>query len=227
MNALFLKHVPFEGPAAAGKILERMGIGYRTCDVCDGGVLPDHGAYDLLFVMGGPMGAYDEAAFPWLAPELRWLEGAVAADKKIVGICLGAQLLARVLGAGVRKNPVSEIGWFPVTRLVHEPVTRFPEEFTPFHWHGDTFDIPSGAIRLARSEACENQAFLYGGGILGLQFHLEATREGIGDLIANCGADCSTGGPFVQEAGDMLKPRDMKGIHGLMKGIIASLAGPR
>jgi len=206
VNALFLKHVPFEGPAGLGKILDDLGIGYCSCQVYGGEDLPDHGSYDILFVMGGPMGVYDEAAYPWLTRELAWLDGALRGKKTIIGICLGAQLLARVLGAQVWRNPVSEIGWYPVCSVAHHPAVPLPDRFTPFHWHGDTFEIPAGAIHLARSEACENQAFLYDVNVLGLQFHLEATLESIDDLYRHCSAECDRGGPYIQGVRELLAP---------------------
>ncbi|MBN1533610.1 MAG: amidotransferase [Spirochaetes bacterium] len=225
MKALFLKHVPFEGPAGLGKMLDDMGIAYRGCQIYEGEEFPDHGSYDLLFVMGGPMGVYDEAVYPWLTRELAWLDGALKADKKIIGICLGAQLLARTLGAAVRSNGVSEIGWFPVCRVAEAAAAPLPERFTPFHWHGDTFDIPGGAVHLARSVACENQAFLYGSNVLGLQFHLEATLEGIDDLFRHCSAECDRGGPYIQGVRELLVAKHLEQIHGIMRGLLTSFIG--
>jgi len=225
VKALFLKHVPFEGPAGLGTMLDDLGVGYRSCQVYDGEDLPDHGSYDLLFVMGGPMGVYDEGSYPWLTRELAWLDGAMGMGKKIVGICLGAQLLARALGATVRRNDVPEIGWDPVCSVTRDPAVPLPDRFTPFHWHGDTFDIPAGAVHLARSQACENQAFLYGKNVLGLQFHLEATLEGIDDLFRHCSAECDRSGPYIQGVRELLAPVHLEEIHRLMRGILASFAG--
>ena len=148
------------------------------------------------------MGVHDETRYPWLKAEKKFIRQSMATGKMVLGICLGAQLIAQVLGANVAKNPQKEIGWFPV-RLTPEaqkvPVFQgIPEELMAFHWHGDTFEIPKGAIHIASSEACANQAFVLGR-IYGLQFHLESSRESIERLIKNCG-DEVTHGKYIQDA---------------------------
>lgn len=168
----------------------------------EGEELPLLSAFDLLVVMGGPMGVHDEAQYPWLKTEKKFIRQAMATGKMVLGICLGAQLIAQVLGASVTRNPQKEIGWFPV-RLTPEarkaPVFRdIPEEIMAFHWHGDTFGIPKGAVHIASSEACANQAFVLGR-IYGLQFHLESSKESIERLIKNCGEEL-TNGRYIQDA---------------------------
>jgi GMP synthase-like glutamine amidotransferase len=158
--------------------------------------------FDLLVIMGGPMGVHDESQYPWLKAEKKFMRQSIATGKMALGICLGAQLLADVLGASVAKNPQKEIGWFPV-RLTPEarkaPVFRgIPDELMAFHWHGDTFEIPKGAVRIASSDACANQAFVLGR-IIGLQFHLESSKESIDRLVRNCGNELKPGG-YVQSA---------------------------
>lgn len=137
--------------------------------------------------MGGPMGVHDEKKHPWLKAEKQFIENAIKSDKVVIGICLGAQLIADVLGAKVFPSQYKEIGWFPVhlTNEGKKVLGDFPEDFTAFHWHGDTFDLPSGAKHLAGSVACKNQAFLYDK-VLGLQFHLESTEASVKALIDNC-----------------------------------------
>jgi GMP synthase-like glutamine amidotransferase len=151
--------------------------------------LPTVNDVDLLIVMGGPMSVNDESIHPWLKDEKRFIKEAIARGKPVLGVCLGAQLIASAMGTRVYPNAEKEIGWFPIHR-VHTPRARdafqFPKESVVFHWHGETFDLPPGAIRLARSEACENQAFQLGRNAIGLQFHLETTREGAKDLVAKC-----------------------------------------
>ncbi|MCU0846017.1 MAG: type 1 glutamine amidotransferase [Spirochaetes bacterium] len=153
------------------------------------------------------MGVYDESVYSWLAPEKRFIGEAVAAGKTVLGICLGAQLLAVVLGGAVRRNVHREIGWFPV-RLVPaaEGIPAFaglPRSFTAFHWHGDTFGIPPGAVRTAESDACAAQAFVYNDKVIGLQFHLESTAESVEALVRNCGEELVEGN-YIQEAAELI-----------------------
>ena len=156
----------------------------------DGESLPGVDAYDWLIVMGGPMNIYDYEAHPWLEREKLAIEDAIGGGKVVVGVCLGAQLLADALGAKVTRNTFKEIGWYPVALTAqgqHHALTGgVPRRFTAFHWHGDTFDLPEGAIRLAESEACRQQMFVYDNRVLGLQCHLEMTEGGVADLIKHC-----------------------------------------
>ena len=151
--------------------------------------LPDVDDLDLLVIMGGPMSVNDAANYPWLVAEQEFIRKAIDKDKAVIGICLGAQLIAGSLGAAVYPNREKEIGWFPVTAEPMsdtEDVFTFPQELLAFHWHGETFDLPEGATRLARSAACENQAFQLGQRVIGLQFHLETTPAGARDLVHHC-----------------------------------------
>jgi GMP synthase-like glutamine amidotransferase len=162
---------------------------------------------DWLVVMGGPMGVHDEAAYPWLREEKRAIARALERGAAVLGVCLGAQLLAHVLGAKVGRNRHKEIGWFPVD-LAEEAARTwlgrvFPPRFTPFHWHGDTFDIPAGAVALGGSEACAHQGFLHGENALGLQFHPEVTGESLAALVQHCGGELA-GDRYVQDT-DALK----------------------
>jgi GMP synthase (glutamine-hydrolysing) len=150
--------------------------------------MPDR--IDWLVVMGGPMGVYDEDRYPWLLSEKQAILQAVEDGKVVLGICLGAQLIAEALGAGVRPNAYKEIGWYPVylyRGILDHPVAGvLGPQWEAFHWHGDTFDIPDGARLLASSQACRNQGFICRDRVLGLQFHLEVTRSGAAALIENC-----------------------------------------
>jgi GMP synthase (glutamine-hydrolysing) len=136
---------------------------------------------DLLVVLGGPIGAYDTEAYPFLLEEIALLEARLAAGRPTLGICLGAQLIAQALGARVRRAPAKEIGWSCVrlTPAGHRSPLAALEEVPVLHWHGDTFEIPSGARQLASTPACENQAFSFGAGILALQFHPEACARSL------------------------------------------------
>jgi GMP synthase (glutamine-hydrolysing) len=178
--------------------------------------------------MGGPMSVHDEGLYPWLAEEKNLIEGALKAHKRVLGVCLGAQLLANVLGAKVSKNQHKEIGWFPVelTRQAasSDLLAGFPESFPAFHWHEETFAIPAGARHLARSEACENQAFEFGGTALAVQFHLEVTASAVRRLIQNCRADISSG-QYQQSPEQMLACREgFRTIRELVDGMLDRLA---
>jgi len=143
------------------------------------------------------MGVHDEDRFPWLAIEKRFIERSMSKGKAVLGICLGAQLIADVLGARVYPNGYKEIGWFPIELTEagqRSPLFSFlPERLEVFHWHGDTFDLPAGALHIARSEACTHQAFMHNERAIGLQFHLESTTEGVEALIENCSGELADG----------------------------------
>jgi GMP synthase-like glutamine amidotransferase len=201
LRVRFLLHVPFEGPANLEPWLRGRGAALATTRLWAGEAPPPAEAFDWLVVMGGPMNADDEGRFPWLADEKRAIERAIAAGRRVVGVCLGAQLVARVLGAKVTRNREREIGWFEIERSPGAEASAvgraLPARAEVFHWHGDTFDLPVGALQLASSVACEQQAFLYDGRVLALQFHLETTREAAGALALHCG-DELVPGRFVQ-----------------------------
>ncbi len=206
-NVHCFQHVPFEGPGAIGTWATRSGHRLSCTRFCDGDPLPALEDVDWLVVMGGPMNIHDERAYPWLRREKHFIESAIQARRIVLGVCLGAQLIADVLGARVYANRFKEIGWFPIQRTPEAATTRagsaLPEEIEVFHWHGDTFDLPSGAVHLARSEACANQAFVYRDRVVGLQFHLEATRAGAEQLVVHCAAEIVEG-PFIQQPEVML-----------------------
>jgi GMP synthase (glutamine-hydrolysing) len=158
--------------------------------------------------MGGPMSTHEEHLFPWLAVEKKMIEMSIARGKAVLGICLGAQLIASALGARVYENKNKEIGWFPVTLTPqgrNSPLlATWPLTFQAFHWHGDTFDIPFAAAPVAFSAACPNLAFTCGASTVALQFHLESTADSIVRLISNCRGEM-TPGPFVQDAEEIMK----------------------
>ncbi len=141
--------------------------------------------FDWLIVMGGPMSIHDEDEFSWLRDEKKAIKEAIENDKTVLGICLGAQLIANVLGAEVIRNKEKEIGWFDISTCKGENVENlFPiKKFKVFHWHGETFQIPANAVHLVSSEACENQGFLFRNKVLGLQFHLEVTEQSIKAMV--------------------------------------------
>jgi GMP synthase (glutamine-hydrolysing) len=182
-SVVAIRHVPFEGLGLLGDILDKGGFQVRYVDA---GV-DDIGAIealepDLLVVLGGPIGAYEQYLYPFLVQELRLLEARLAADRPTLGICLGAQLMAAALGARVYPARQKEIGWAPVTlSAAGQASVLAPLEpgVRVLHWHGDTFDLPAGAALLASTEACANQAFSWRQNGLGLQFHLEVVESEI------------------------------------------------
>jgi len=217
-----LQHVPFEGLghiAAWAKAL-RYPVSVTRMDLGDPYPVLDE--LDCLIILGGPMNIYEEDRFPWLGMEKRFIAQAIAAHKKVLGICLGSQLIADVLGAKVYAGKSKEIGWFPIqiTAAGRTLFTTLPADLTVFHWHGDTFEMPAGAIHIATSAACPNQAFLFDNHVLGLQFHLEATPASVQALVENCG-DELVEGPFIQTAGEILGQTDMfTVIHRVMGDLL-------
>ncbi len=202
----WLQHVPFEGLGSVEKSMLEQGHSLSCCRLWAGDTLPPEDSVEALIVMGGPMGIYDYADYPWLTEEKEFLAQVVAREIPVLGICLGAQLLADVLGAKVTANPEKEIGWFPVTATADIPETLtsvFPEKMTVFHWHGDTFSLPDNAVCLYGSSACVNQAFLYKKHVLGLQFHLESTADSAAILIENC-RDELVQAPWIMGEEEML-----------------------
>jgi GMP synthase-like glutamine amidotransferase len=203
----WLQHVPFEELGAIGQWLAARGA-HVTATRCHAGEdFPALDDFDWLVVMGGPMSVHDRDRYPWLTAEQRLIAQAIAAGKTVLGICLGAQLIAQALGARVFRAPEREIGWFPIAPVAAPAGHPFADLFLRpgdvFHWHGETFDLPAGAVPLARSTACANQAFAVGSRVLALQFHLEMTPEGARALIDHCPHDLAPG-PWVESPVAML-----------------------
>ena len=198
MRVHVLQHVPFEGLGSIESWLANRAAQITSTRFFESTQLPDLAAVDFVIALGGPMSVNDEAQLPWLRDEKVFIASAIAQDKAVLGICLGAQLIAAALGARVGPNPAKEIGWFPVVAEPAKPGTFvFPKSTLAFHWHGETFDLPVGAVHLARSAVCRNQAFQWGARVIGLQFHLETTPASADAIIRHCGAELLPQ-PFVQ-----------------------------
>ena len=207
MRIHYLQHVAFEGLGSMEPFLRARGHTLSATHLYKGETPPPVDAIDMLIVMGGPMGIYDEQEHPWLAAEKRFIRQVIDSGKKVLGVCLGAQLIADILGERVTKNAHREIGWFKIKPeaaigdTILGPV--FTSELEVFHWHGDTFTIPNGAVPLAASEACQNQGFIYDNRVIALQFHLETTYQGAISLVEHCGNELD-GSSYVQSEKEML-----------------------
>jgi GMP synthase (glutamine-hydrolysing) len=171
------QHAPNEGPGLLAEVLHAAHLDTRVVRLDRGDALPPPAELGGLVVMGGAMGVHDTDEFPWLDPERRWIADTVEAGVPVLGVCLGAQLLAAALGAAVTTGPAPEVGVGQVELTAEgrdDPVLGPEGDGLPvIHWHGDTFEIPRGAVHLARGERYPNQAFRYGRSVYGLQFHIE------------------------------------------------------
>lgn len=228
MRIHYLQHVPFEGPAAIARWAAARSHEIEGTRLFSGEPLPPPGTFDALVAMGGPMSANDEARFPWLTDEKRLIAEAAARGIPVLGVCLGAQLIAAAAGGRVYRSRMPEIGWFPVrlTRAAgtHPAFRGAPAEFVPLHWHGETFDLPRDAARLAGSAACSNQAFALGSSVLGLQFHLEATADSVAALVAHCRSEL-VAAPYVQEEREIMAGAASVGsLHAILDGILDAWA---
>jgi len=204
IRMVVLQHVEFEGPAAIADWAADRRVPVRVCHLGHNGILPSIYDFDMLTVMGGPMNANDQAQLDWLGPEIALVREAIAADKTVFGVCLGAQMIAKAMGARVYPGNAKEIGWFPVERMGAHPLfDGLPDRFTPLHWHGETFDLPHGAKLLARSKITVNQAFAVGQRVLGLQFHMEATEDSVRVLVKAAAREIGCG-TFEQQPGIIL-----------------------
>jgi len=195
MRVHYLQHVAFEGIGhidswLKGKKAHVTGTHFHQDQQPEFSVLENENI-DLLIIMGGPMSVNDENVYPWLKTEKAFILKTIESGIPTLGICLGAQLIASALGSKVYPNLRKEIGWFPIKSAFlpenhNAGICSFPEMTTVFHWHGETFDLPTGSILLAESIACKHQAFQYGDRCIGLQFHLETTPESLEGMLEHC-----------------------------------------
>ena len=201
-----LIHGPTDGPRKIADWAAAHEHPLATTRLYAGEALPELGAFDLLVIMGGGINIYQHRDHPWLVPEKRFIGEAIERGKRVLGVCLGAQLIADVLGAKVVQNAEKEIGWFPVRTVARAGAfAAMPEQMTVFHWHGDTFGTPPAAVRVAESDACANQAFVYGQRVVGVQFHIEVAPDSVAEFIAG-GESEMVPARYVQPPEQVLKP---------------------
>jgi GMP synthase (glutamine-hydrolysing) len=191
MNVVIIKNISSEGPGTIEDYLREAGISYSTIDLSIGETVPELDSFTHLLVMGGPMAVYEIHRYPYIVNEALFLDRAIRANKHVLGVCLGAQLVAHVLGARVYPGSRKEIGWHEVALTsegMKDPimsVLALPGKPAAqvFQWHGDTFELPRGAVRLASSGLYENQAFRYHDRVYAFQFHIEVTPPIVRDWL--------------------------------------------
>jgi GMP synthase-like glutamine amidotransferase len=226
MNAHIFQHVSYEGIGNIEPWLLSHGYDITSTHFYKQAQLPDYKKVDFLIVMGGPMSVNDEDKFPWLVKEKQFIKDCIGAGKPVLGICLGSQLIANALGAMVYRNREREIGWFSVQGTEPPDVAtfRFPATFDVFHWHGDTFDLPPGAVRIATNDATENQAYQIGNKVMGIQFHPEVTPASLQEMVSH-GRHELVKARHVQTEDEILgiKPQQYKVISSLMGEVLGFL----
>lgn len=208
----YFQHEPYEGPGCTGDWALNGGHILTCTRLFKGEIPPVAEVVDMLIVMGGSMGVYDEERYPWLTDEKKYISNMIHTGKPVMGICLGAQLIAGVMGARIYPAKFKEIGWFPIRKTPagreSALLSAMPSELSVFHWHGDQFDIPSGCRSLAESEACPNQLFQSGDRVIALQFHFEATAKSVSSMLNDSGEIPDETGPYVQSKAAM-----QRGLH--------------
>ena len=213
-----LYHVDFEELSYIKQWADNQGHSIAVTRFYENYSLPSQDSFDWLIIMGGPMSIHDEADFQWLADEKAFIQQSIKEGKTVVGVCLGAQLIADSLGAKVAPSGIKEVGWMPIQLtkqgLEHQLLKDLPkQEFTVFHWHGDGFECPQGATAIAKSNAWDNQGFIYqtpkhkelGTWVLGWQCHFEVTKNSMVDMVMHGQdyiQDAMTDYPHTVQAGD-------------------------
>ena len=232
LNIHCFMHVPFEGPGIISRWISKNNHALEFTRLFENDPLPDAATIDLLVIMGGPMNVFDFHIHPWMQEEVEWVSAFIESGKPVLGICLGAQIVAASLGAEVYPGKHKEIGWFNLHFLPclgdYRICKDLPSTRKVFHWHGDTFHIPEGAIRIAESQVFANQGFIYNGKVLALQFHLEVTPGGVKDLVKHC-SDELVNSPHIQTAKEILKEeryyKDNQELMFQFLDYLSSLAG--
>ena len=198
-----IHHVPFEGLGTISDFLKQRQLKHSATWLNENNTFPLQEDFDALIIMGGPMSVHDESIFSWLVLEKEFIKQTIDEGKPVLGFCLGAQLIAQVLGAEVKKAPYKEIGWFEIENCEHNTVLSVPDNFKAFHWHGEMFEVPQQALPLWYSEACQNQGFIYEN-IIAVQCHFEMTSKTAKALCEHCPDDMLPG-EYVQNEQQILQ----------------------
>ena len=232
LNICILQHVPFESAGTILPYFEGKGHQVWVVHCYKPHQLPLVENLDLLVIMGGPMSVHDIKKYSYLVNVKEFIKESIRQNKWVLGICLGAQLVAEALGAEVGPNRTKEIGWYPVWQTPTASrswlADVLPWQFTCLHWHGDTFEIPEGAVHVAGSHVCENQAFVWNGRVIGLQFHLEFTPESTQKLIDRSRRELAERdgdkGQWIQTGQQMTSDRAMfDAANTIMAGLLAHI----
>ena len=205
LNIHYFQHVSFEGLGCIEDWALNNNHQLTSTKFHESVDFPKLNNIDWLIIMGGPMGIYDHEKYPYLKKEKTYIKKAITAGKTVIGICLGAQLIADVLAATISPNIEKEIGWFDIQKSSpsYKILNSIEDNFPVFHWHGDTFKTPKNAEMLFKSEACKNQGYLFRDRVLGLQFHLEVTETSIRKMVENGKHDLHKG-RYIQSAEGIL-----------------------
>lgn len=217
MNLHYIQHVHFEEIGHIEKWAKTRGCSISSTKMYLGEELPPIERVDFLVVLGGSMNIFDFEEYPWLRKEREFIKRVIDANKLVLGVCLGAQIISDILGANVYPNKHKEIGFFPIQKTEQakksELLNVLPDSFHVFHWHGDMFDIADNGIRLFQSEACKSQAYLLGN-VLCLQFHFEVTEENINNMLTHCHDELTFKDTYAQGKKEILSHlRHLNSMH--------------
>lgn len=230
MNISFILHASFEKPGVIEHWAKKNGHSIQKVNPYRGETLPSVDAFDFLVVMGGPQSPLEMDKSPYLQDEIMLIKQAIDSNKRIIGVCLGAQLISEALGAKTERSPHREIGMHLLELLddaKHDPVfSHFPAKFEVMHWHNDMPGIPEGAVLLAKSAGCPRQAYRYGDRIYGFQCHFEFTNDLLKGMIENCVGDLVEKGKYIQSVKEILEA-DCSEINAKMEKVLDYLASAR